>query len=115
LKAGTCFVGDETEHLDLFNEIIHTLMNVSESVDLLTGEMGSGCHQIFMLRTKGKLVSEGCSIDVRSKSRMLGYILHTLPIIIDNVMEIFETLNVIFFGYDSVHLLLLLQSIVHRA
>jgi hypothetical protein len=96
-------VGNEAEHLDFFNKIVHALMNVSESVDFSAGKMRSGRHQILVFRPKGKLVSEGRRIDVRPKSRMLGNILHALPIIIDRVMKFFEALNVILFGNDPFH------------
>jgi hypothetical protein len=65
--------------------------------------MGSGGHQILMFRTKGEFIGEASGIDMRSKGRMLGYILHTLPVVIDNVMEVFQTLEVILFGDDSFH------------
>ena len=96
-------MGDEPEHLDFLNEIIHVLMNVSEPVDLPAGQMGSGCHQILVFGPKGKFISEGCGIDVRPKSRMLGDILHTLPVVIDRVMKVFETLDIVLFGNDSFH------------
>jgi hypothetical protein len=104
-------MGNETEHLDLFNEVIHILVDMGEPVDLLSGEVRNGGHQILMFRTKGEFIGETSGIDVRSKGRVLGHILHTLPIVIDRVMEIFETLNVIFFGYDSVHFNLLRKKI----
>jgi hypothetical protein len=103
-------MGNEAEHLDLFNEIIHTLMNMGKSVDLLAGEVRSDGHQILMLRTKGEFIGEASGIDVRSKGRVLGYILHTLPVVIDRMVEVFQTLEVILFGYDSVHLILLLNE-----
>jgi hypothetical protein len=96
-------MGDEAEHLDFLNEIVHALMNVSESVDLPAGQMGSGCHQVLMFRPKGKFISEGCRIDMRPKSGMLRDILHTLPVVIDHVTEVFEALDVIFLGNDSFH------------
>jgi hypothetical protein len=96
-------VGNETEHLNFLNEVVHTLMNVSESVDLPAGKMGSGRHQVFMLGPKGKIVGEGGRIDVGPKGRMLGDILHALPVIIDRVTEFFEALDVILFGNDPFH------------
>jgi hypothetical protein len=56
-----------------------------------------------MFRPKGEFIGEGCRIDVRPKSRMLGDIFHTLPVIIDRMMEVFKTLDVIFFGNNSFH------------
>ena len=96
-------MGNETEHLDFLNKVVHTLMNVSESVDLPTGKMGSGRHQVLMFGPKGKIIGEGGRIDVGPKGRMLGDILHALPVIIDYVMKLFEALDVILFGNDSFH------------
>jgi hypothetical protein len=58
-------MGNEAEHLDLFNEIIHTLMDMGEPVDLLSGEVRGGCHQGFMLRPKGEFIGEASGIDMR--------------------------------------------------
>ena len=104
-------MSNETEHLDLFDQIIHTLVNVSESVDLPAGEMGGGRHQVLIFGTKGEFIGEGGRVDVGTNPRMLGNILHTFPIVIDGMMKIFQTLDVILFGHDSFHFLLLLQSI----
>jgi hypothetical protein len=43
---------------------------------------------------------------------MFGDILNPFPVVIDNVMEVFQTLEVILFGDDSVHLSLLLFKIM---
>jgi hypothetical protein len=56
-----------------------------------------------MFRPKGKLVSEGCRVDVWPKCRMVSDILHSLPVIIDHVMKVFEAPDVIFLGNDSFH------------
>jgi hypothetical protein len=37
LEAGACLMGDETEHLNFFYEIIDTLVDMGESVNLPTG------------------------------------------------------------------------------
>jgi hypothetical protein len=100
-------MSDETEHLDFLNQIIHTLVDVGESVDLPAGEMGGGRHQVLIFGTKGELIGEGGRVDVGTNPRMLGNILHALPVIIDGVMKIFQTLDVIGFGYDSFHFVLL--------
>jgi hypothetical protein len=96
-------MGDEAEHLDFLNEIVHALVNVRESVDFPAGQMRSGCHQVLVFRPEGKLISEGRRIDMRPKGRMLGDILHTLPVVIDYAMKVFEALDVIFLGNDSFH------------
>jgi hypothetical protein len=53
-------MSNQTEHLDLFDQIIHTLVNMSESIDLLTGKMRGGCHQILMFGPESEFVGEGC-------------------------------------------------------
>ncbi len=50
LKTGTCLVSDETEHLDFFDQIIHILVDVSESVNLSPSQMRGDRHQAFVLR-----------------------------------------------------------------
>jgi hypothetical protein len=57
-----------------------------------------------MLGTKGEFVGEGCRVDVRPEARVLCDILHTFPVIIDNVMKILKTLNIIIFCNNSFHL-----------
>jgi ADP-heptose:LPS heptosyltransferase len=56
-----------------------------------------------VFRPKGKFVSEGRGIDVRPKGRMLGDILHTLPVVIDHMAKVFETPDIVLFGNDSFH------------
>jgi len=112
LKAGACFVGDEAKHLDFLNEIVDALVDVSKPVDLSAGQMGSGRHQILVLRPKGEFVSKGGGIDMGLKSRMLGDVFHTFPVVIDYVMKVLEALDVIFLGNDSFHSSLLLARLV---
>jgi hypothetical protein len=108
-------VADQSEHLNFFDQIVHALMDVGESVYLPAGEMGGGCHQILVFGAKGELIGESSGVDVRTKTGMLCNILNPFPVIVDDMMKIFETLDVIRFSYDSFHFFLLLQSIAHRA
>jgi hypothetical protein len=100
-------VADQPEHLDFFDQIVHALVDMRESIDLSAGEMRSGCHQILMFRTKGELIGESRRVDVRTKTGMLCNIFYTFPIIVDDMMKILETLKVIFLGDNAVHLFLL--------
>jgi hypothetical protein len=81
-------------------------VDVSESVDLPAGEMGGGGHQILMFGAKSELIGESSGVDVRTKTGMLCNILNPFPVIIDDMMKVFETLDVIFFGHDSFHFFL---------
>ncbi len=47
------FMGDEAEHLDLFNQVIHGLVDMSETVDLLSRQMARRRHQVFIFRHGG--------------------------------------------------------------
>jgi hypothetical protein len=85
-------------------------MDMSESVDLPAGEVGSGSHQSLVFRTEGELIGEGRGVDVRTKTGMLCHILDPFPIIVHDMVKVFETLEVIFFGHDAFHFLLLLQK-----
>jgi hypothetical protein len=100
-------MGNEAEHLDFFDQIVHALVDMSESVDLSAGEMRGSGHQILIFRTKGELIRESRRVDVRTKTGMLCNILYAFPIIVDDMMKIFETLDVIFFGFDAFHVSLL--------
>jgi hypothetical protein len=100
-------MANQTEHLHFFDQIIYTLMDVREPVDFPAGKMGGGCHQVFMFGTKGEFIGESGGVDMRTKARMFGNVLHPFPVVIDNVMEVFKTLDVIFFRDDSFHWLLL--------
>jgi hypothetical protein len=91
-------MSDETKHLNFFDQIVHALMDVGESVDLPASEMGGGCHQILIFGAKGKFIGEDCRINVRPKARMSGDILNAFPVIIDDMMKVFKALDVIFFG-----------------
>jgi len=84
-------------------------MDVSESVDPSACKMGGGGHQSLMLGTEGEFISEGGAMDMRPKGRMFGDILHTFPVIIDIMMKVLETPDVIFFRDDSFHWFLLLN------
>src|SRR5512139_2049401 len=103
-------MANETEHLHFLNQIIHTLVDVGESVDLPSSEMGGGCHQVLIFGTKGEFIGESSRVDMRTNTWMLGNILHAFPVVIDSMMEIFQTLDVILFGHDSFHFLLLLKA-----
>jgi hypothetical protein len=103
-------VADQSEHLDFLDQIIHTLVDMSESVDLPAGEMGAGSHQVLMFRAEGELIGEGRGVDVRKKTGMLCNILDTFPVIIDDVMKVFETLDVVILSNDSFHLFLLIAK-----
>ncbi len=59
LKAGPCLVSDEAQHLDFLDQIIHALMNMGESADLSSGQMGGSCHQVFVFRPQGQFISKG--------------------------------------------------------
>jgi len=97
-------MGNEAKHLDLLNQVINVLMNVSESVDLPAGQVRGGRHQVLVLRAKSEFVSEGCGIDVGTEGRMLSYVINTLPVIVHDMMKILKALKVIFFGYNSFHI-----------
>jgi len=96
-------MGNETKHLDLLDQVIHALMDVSEPVDLVAGEMRGGGHQILMLGTKGEFISEGGGFDVGPEGRVLGDILHPFAVVIDHMMKVFETLDVILFSDNPFH------------
>jgi hypothetical protein len=110
LKAGPRLVANQPEHLNFLDEIIHTLVDMCESVDLPTGEMGSGGHQILVFGTESELIGESCGIDVRTKTGVRCHILDSFPIIVHDMVKVFEALEVIFFRYDTFHSSLLLRK-----
>jgi galactitol-specific phosphotransferase system IIC component len=56
LIATAGFMGDEAKHLDLFNEVVDGLMDVSEPVYFFPCQMAGGRHQVFMLGHEGELI-----------------------------------------------------------
>jgi hypothetical protein len=60
-----------------------------------------------MLRTKSELIGEGSGFNVWSEGRVLGDVLYALTVIIDRMMKVFKALNVILFGDDAFHGVLL--------
>jgi hypothetical protein len=105
-------MGNEAEHLNFFDKIVHTLVDMRESVDLPACEMGCGRHQVFIFRAESEFISEGGGVDVRTKTRMLCNILNTFPIVIDDVMKVFEALDIVIFCHYSFHLILLEPFII---
>ena len=58
LEAGCCLLPAESLHFDLFDQIICALVQMCETVNLLTCKGRSCCHQIFVLRHLSKII--GC-------------------------------------------------------
>jgi hypothetical protein len=96
-------MGDEAKHLNLFDQVIHALMDMGETVDSLSGEMGDSGHQVLMLRTEGQFIGEGCGFNVRPEGRVLGDILHPFSVVVDRMMKVFQALDIILFSDDSFH------------
>lgn len=84
LKAAARLMGDEPEHLHLFDEIIDGLVNMGKAVYLFPGKMARSRHQLFIFGPQGQLIGFRCGIDVGNKSGMGGDIIHTLTIIIND-------------------------------
>ena len=99
-------MSNEAKHLDLLNQVINILVNMSKPVDLPAGQVRGGRHQVLVLRAKSKLVGEGRGIDVGTEARMFSYVINALPVIVHDMMKIFKALEVILFGYNSFHILL---------
>src|SRR5512147_2991190 len=102
LKAGSGFVGDEPQHLHFFDEVIAVLVNMGETVDLFAGQMGGGGHEVFVLGVLGKFIGLGRRVDVGKKGPVGGNVLHFLSFVVDDRLQFFQTVDVIFFA--SYHL-----------
>lgn len=63
--------GDGTQHLGLFHQVIHRLMDVGEAVDLTTGEMGGCGHEIGVLRIARQSIGHGGGVDMAADKRMI--------------------------------------------
>jgi hypothetical protein len=53
-----------------------------------------------MLRDQGQLIGLGGSVDMGDKGRMGSNILHSLPSVVDHVVQFLQAVDIIFFGLD---------------
>ncbi len=100
LVAAPGLVGDQTEHLDLLDQVVPALVDVGEAVDLFPGQVGGRGHEVFMLRLQRQLVGLGRGVDVGNERRVRGHVLHPFPPVIDHVVQLLQTVDVILFGLD---------------
>lgn len=54
LETGSGLLSEETQHLDFFDQIIGTAVEVTKTVDSFAGQMGDGGHQVLMGRVMGQ-------------------------------------------------------------
>ena len=64
LIAGAGLLGDHPQHLHLLHQILGGLVDVGEAVDLLTGQVGGGGHQLLVLLHARQGVGHGGGVDV---------------------------------------------------
>ena len=76
LIAGTGLLGDGTQHLGLFHQVIHRLMDVGEAVDLFPGEVGGGGHQVLVVGGLGQVVGHLYGVDGGAEDGVIHGVLH---------------------------------------
>jgi len=103
LEARSRFVGNETHHQNLLDQIVDALMNVGKPVDLLSAEVRDSRHQVFVFRPQGQLIRERRRIDVRLHRRMPGHIFHALSVVINDASQILKALHIILPCNDALH------------
>ena len=72
LIAGTCLLRDHAEHLNLLDQILYTLMDMGETVDLLACKVRGYSHQILVLGIHGQIIGHGCGIDMTADIRIVN-------------------------------------------
>ena len=76
LETGRCLLSKQTLHLDFFDQIFRTLVQVTETIDLLPGQMRVCCHQVFIFRLFGQLIGRFDRVHRRPDNRMIHRIFH---------------------------------------
>lgn len=89
------------EHLDLLDEVFLALMNMGKTVDLLTGQVRSGGHQVLVLGIFCQLIGHSCGIYMALNQRMVddGCAFDQLAHHIYFDVSFTETLSVLFTGF----------------
>ena len=103
LIAGTGLLGDGTQHLGLFHQVIHRLVDVGETVDLMTGEVGGGGHEILVLRVARQGVGHGGGVHMAPDEGMIddGGAVQQLALHIDADLPLAEAVFVFFCSLHS--------------
>jgi len=65
LEACTSLLCDHSHHLYFIYQIFDALVNMRETVYLLSGQMRSCCHQVLIHRITSQIICHGCRIYVR--------------------------------------------------
>ena len=63
LEAGSGLLSQQSLHLDLFPQVVRTLMKMGEPVDFLASEIGGCGHQILVLRIMSQFIGHGKTVD----------------------------------------------------
>jgi len=84
LEAAARLLTQDPEELDLLDEVLNILVHVRETADGPAGQMGRGRGQVPILFGGGQGIGHGRCPNVRSRSRMPGYILNPFSLIVNN-------------------------------
>jgi len=78
LKTGACLLPHQPKQPRLFLKVIYTLVNVTESVDLVPTQVGCCSGQILIEGVLGDLIGHSHGIQRRTYYRMLNAVFYSL-------------------------------------
>jgi hypothetical protein len=84
LEAGTRFLAEDPEELDFLDQVLNTLVYMGETADGPASQVGCGPSQVPILSGAGQGIGHSCCPNVRDCSRMPGYILDPLSLIVND-------------------------------
>jgi hypothetical protein len=70
---------------------------MGEPIDFASYEMRFGIHEILIFRLEGEFIRRGCRIDMGNKCRMLSDVLNLLSPVIDTMLLLLQTPDIVFF------------------
>jgi len=100
LEAGAGLLTQDAQQLDFLDQVLHVLMDMGKTADDLAGQMGDGRGEVFVFRVVRQGVGHRRGPDMRGRRRVAGHILYPLPLVIDLVIQLPQTFQVILGGFD---------------
>ena len=100
LETRAGLLTQDAQQFDLFEKILHVLVHMGKTADGLAGQMGDGRGQLLIFRVARQGVGHGRGPDMRGRGRMACHILYPLPLVIDLMVQLPQTFQVILCSFD---------------
>ena len=71
LEAGCGLLTEQSLHLDFLFEVFGALVDVRETVNLVSGQVGSRGHQVLILWIVGQVIGDCHAVDGRTDDRVI--------------------------------------------